>query len=80
MSENVVYDALFPIYQELNDLVGEENMLKIYGYWRGSQVSLPMRLYNSKQLRPILKASRASNKDLARLYGYSERWVRDNRR
>ncbi|AYM01484.1 Mor transcription activator family protein [Levilactobacillus yiduensis] len=80
MSKNVVYDALFPIYQELNDLVGEEKMLKIYGYWRGSQISLPMRLYNPKQLRPILKASRDSNKDLARLYGYSERWVRDNRR
>lgn len=80
MSKNIVYDALFPSYQELNDLVGEENMLKIYGYWRGSQVSLPMRLYDPKQLRPILKASGASNKDLARLYGYSERWVRDNRR
>lgn len=80
MSKNVVYDALFPSYQELSDLVSEENMLKIYSYWRGSQFSLSMRLYDSKQLRPILKASRASNKDLTRLYGYSERWIRDNRR
>jgi len=78
MSENVIYDALFPIYQELSDLIGEKNMLKVYGYWRGSQFSLPMRLYDSKKLRPILKKSRASNKDLARLYGYSERWIRDN--
>jgi hypothetical protein len=80
MSENVIYDALFSIYQELSDLIGAENMLKVYGYWRESQFSLPMRLYDSKQLRPFLKQSRANNKDLARLYGYSERWIRDNRR
>ncbi|MFC6290504.1 hypothetical protein [Levilactobacillus angrenensis] len=38
------------IYQELADLIGEENTLKIFRDFRGSTVSFPMRLMRREAL------------------------------
>ena len=43
---NIDYDVLHPFYKTLYDLVGQENMLKIYDEYRGMQISVPMKLYD----------------------------------
>lgn len=70
--------GLNDVYRELCDLVGYENMLKLYAQYKGFQVNFPTRLYSKDYVRTVVKKeyNGSNTKALARKLGYSERWIR----
>jgi len=70
--------ALNSIYADLYEIVGPENVEKIFRQQKGIQVTFPTHLYNRTKLIPIIRQEAADHnvRELARTYGYSERWVR----
>lgn len=70
-------DALQQSYKQLNDIVGTKNMLKIYNEFRGTQLNLPMKLYDREgTIRAIQQEyPRMSTRELSDKYGFSQRWV-----
>jgi len=74
--QHISLEALNPIYRQLYDLVGEENMLSIYADMRGIQVTFPAHLYDGQAVRRIIVKSKGTSAVLAKKYGYSQKWVR----
>ena len=76
--EQADISGLNDVYRELCDLVGCENMLKLYAQYKGFQVNFPTRLYSKDYVREVLKKeyNGSNTKELARRLGYSERWIR----
>lgn len=70
--------GLNDLYKELSELLGYANMQKIYMQYKGVQISFPTRLYNKDYVREVVKQEfdGANTQDLARRYGYTERWIR----
>lgn len=70
-------DMYNSIYREFIELIGFESTLKIYSQYNGQQLSLPKRLYKSTYIEKKVKEEyNGSNaKELARKYGYTERWI-----
>lgn len=57
--------------------LGVEVTKKIHKYYKGQQVTFPMRLYSKKYILERLKEDDDINlKSLSRELGYSERWLR----
>jgi len=77
MAKLIDSSALQPVYQKLEELIGEDSMLKVFDYYHGSQVSLPSHLYNRNTAAiQIRKRYNGTNQaELGRYYGYSQRWV-----
>lgn len=79
MEQDIDYEALHPSYKALWDLVGKENALKIYENFRGTQLQLPMRLYERNALETVLRGKdlkTSSIQALSNQYGYSSRWIK----
>lgn len=79
MEQDIDYEALHPSYKALWDLVGKENALKIYENFRGTQLQLPMRLYDRNALETVLRGKdlkTSSIQALSNQYGYSSRWIK----
>lgn len=76
--EQADISGLNDVYRELCDLVGYENMLKLYAQYKGFQVNFPTRLYSKEYVREVVKkeSDGSNTKELARKLGYSERWIR----
>ncbi|WP_261806456.1 Mor transcription activator family protein [Lapidilactobacillus luobeiensis] len=74
---NIKEEALQQSYKRLSELVGPELMLKIYEEYRGTQLSLPMKLYDREAVIAAVQREypRHSVKQLADQYGYSQRWI-----
>ena len=70
-------DNWHSVYADIANLVGEDNTIKIYRYFRGMNINFPMKLFTKKGLENIIKNEyNGSNvKDLARKYGYSMRHI-----
>ena len=70
-------EALNDIYLELLELIGFENMIKIYKHFRGDKVDLPMRLYRPEFIADLAKpiADRRERAKIARAGGYSSRVI-----
>jgi hypothetical protein len=87
ISDEIVYEifnvegneaeALNDIYLELLELIGFENMLKIYKHFRGDKVDLPMRLYRPEFIADLAKpvTDRRERAKIARAGGYSSRVI-----
>lgn len=81
LTENVKpvdIDGLADIYRDICELVGSENMLKIYEQYKGLQISFPTRLYNKEYVREVVRIefNGKNAHELARRFGYSERWIK----
>lgn len=65
------------VYSELYELIGEENMIKVYESFKGMQISFPSRLYTKEYvLKQILERYTGYNaKELAREYGYTVKYI-----
>lgn len=72
-------EQLNGIYEELVCLVGMEMTLRIYGHFKGQQVTFPIRLLSRSYVADrIAKEYNGRNlPELSRKYGYSERWIRE---
>ncbi|MCR4610607.1 MAG: Mor transcription activator family protein [Lachnospiraceae bacterium] len=64
------------IYNELRDLIGEENMYKVYENFKGMQVSFPSRLYTKEYMEQQIKEryNGHNGKELAREFGYTVKY------
>ena len=64
------------IYNELCDLIGEENMTLVYENFKGMQVSFPSRLYTKEYaIQQIRERYDGQNgKELARGFGYTVKY------
>ena len=78
MAEPIDINGFNDLYRELCELVGVENMLKLFEQYKGFQISFPTRLYNKDYVREVIKSKyRGTNsQELARHFGYSERWIK----
>lgn len=79
MKETFRADCLHPSYAELFSVVGRDAVLKIYRHYHGSTLQFPTHLYAGEILLATMRASSKSSRDLARQFGYSERWMREHR-
>ncbi|AJO75226.1 hypothetical protein ACPZ2A_12555 [Lactiplantibacillus plantarum] len=70
--------ALSPFYQTLSDLVGVEQMIKLYDSYCGGMFRFPNHLYKAKfVIGKIVQEFDGNNANLlARKFGYSEQWLR----
>lgn len=66
------------IYCDMYEILGEETTKKIYEYYKGQQVTFPMRLYSKDYILKYLsdKYDGTNLKQLSRNLGYTERWVK----
>ena len=66
------------VYEELVELLGLENTLKIHKHFRGQQVNLPMRLYSKEYIEEyIIKNYNGKNlKELSKKLDYTTNWLR----
>ena len=74
----VVSDLLQESYEQLNEILGAEQMLKVFEIYRGRQISFPMRLYDHKKVAQRI-VDEYDGHNLAQLthkYDYSQRWIR----
>ncbi|WP_341778707.1 Mor transcription activator family protein [Levilactobacillus sp. HBUAS70063] len=77
MAERIELEALHQFYKSLNNLVGTESMLVIYEHYKGTQLNFPIHLYDRKvTAQRVLKEFDGHNQhELARKYGYSQKWI-----
>lgn len=66
------------IYKDFAELLGVEVTLQIYENYKGLQVTFPTRLFSKEYVRKQIKQqyNKHNAKDLARMYQYSERWIK----
>ena len=72
-------DALNDVYKELVELIGYDNTMKLYTYYKGQQVTFPIKLFKPECVGEMIKKQYdgTNAKKLARTYGYSERWIKE---
>lgn len=49
-NQRIELKALSPIYKQLNEIIGEENMLAVYSELKGVQVTFPAHLYSADEV------------------------------
>ena len=66
------------IYQDMAVNLGEEMTKKVHQFYRGQQVTFPMRLYsNQYTIEYLIQHYNGQNlKQLSRELGYTERWIK----
>ena len=62
------------IYRDMANVLGEEITKQVYEFYRGQQVTFPMKLYSKDYLAK--KYTGENLKQLSRELGYSERWLK----
>lgn len=80
--EEIDIEALHSFYKELQNLIGLESMLKVHDHYKGSQLVIPSHLYDRKIAATKIteQYNGRNSRELARKYGYSQKWVSDNLR
>ena len=65
------------VYQEMSHLIGKKHTLELYQAYKGTQLTFPMRLVSADKLKRVLEREHRyyTSKELARVYGYSERHI-----
>lgn len=66
------------VYKELAELIGEDNMKKVYMRYKGGKVEFPKRIYSKEYVMEMLKKheGKKSVSDMAQEFDYSERYIR----
>lgn len=75
----MVESDLTPLYAEFAKVLDVESAKKIFEHFKGQQVVFPQRLYTREFLEESLYEqykSGAKIRELAREYGYSDRYIR----
>ncbi len=65
------------IYNELADLIGSDNMKKVYDNFAGTQVSFPAKLYTKDYvIQQVIENYNGKNaRELAKKYGYTVKYL-----
>ena len=65
------------VYAEIADIVGAENVEKIYQVFRGQEVIFPTRLYSSDYIVDLgIRQGPDSLRDIAIKYCYNEKYLK----
>lgn len=66
------------IYEDMCENLGQEIVREIYNYYKGQQITFPMRLYSKEYVIKYIseKYDGKNIKQLARELEYSERWIK----
>ncbi|WP_125573814.1 Mor transcription activator family protein [Levilactobacillus huananensis] len=77
MVEDVDIKALHQFYRSLSEVVGTEAMLRIHAQYKGTQLSIPIHLYDRKLAAQRVREEFDGHNQmaLAHKYGYSQKWV-----
>ena len=69
---------LAPVYAEMAQIIGVDNTIRIHEHFKGHQVSMPQRLYNTEYVEEYVKENYNGKnvKELAEKFQYSERRIR----
>lgn len=72
-------NALNDVYKEMVDLIGYDNTMILYTYYKGQQITFPIKLFNPECVSEMIRKqyNGKNAKKLARTYGYSERWIKE---
>lgn len=72
------YETLNGVYKEIAEEFGLDIAIKFYSSFKGLNITFPMKFYNRNHvLQQIIEEFNGQNyKELARKYGYSDRWIR----
>jgi len=70
-------EALNDIYLELFELIGRDEMLKLFKHYRGDKIDCPMRLYRPEFIADLAKqeTDRRDRAKIARAGGYSAKLI-----
>jgi len=82
MRSKLNYNMLHPTYKALYDIVGEEDLIKIYNLFRGTQLQLPMKMYDRVALKKAIREGQLNgmtNQEISLEFGYSPRWIKSVR-
>jgi Mor family transcriptional regulator len=66
-------------YREMAEVLGVDTIIQIHKHFRGLQMTFPTRLLSKSYVKEQVKMkyNGKNSKELARKYGYSERWIRN---
>ena len=66
------------LYADMVEVLGEEIVIKLHKYYRGQQITFPMKLYSIAYVeRYIVKNYRTQTiKEMCRELGYTEGWIK----
>lgn len=72
------FESFSALYQEIAELIGEENTIILYNHFKGQQISFPLHLYSGEYIKKCISEEYdGSNvRELALKYGFTERWIR----
>ncbi|WP_195336303.1 MULTISPECIES: Mor transcription activator family protein [Peptostreptococcaceae] len=66
------------IYADMVDILGEEIVIKLHKYYRGQQITFPMKLYSNEYVENYILDNYKSKtlKEMCRELGYTEGWIK----
>ena len=78
--KNEYYPMLNGVYETMNEIIGIENVIKLYEHFKGCQINFPTKLFSKEfVLQEAIKTydgTSASINRIATKYSYSERTIR----
>jgi Mor family transcriptional regulator len=78
--ENKNYNTLNGVYESISEIIGFDNVVKLYENFKGSQINFPTRLFSKEfVLQEAIKAYDGTSESInmiATKYSYSERTIR----
>lgn len=77
---NDYYPMLNGVYETMNEIIGFDNVVKLYEHFKGSQINFPTKLFSKEfVLQEAIKSYDGTSKSLNKIavkYSYSERTIR----
>lgn len=66
------------IYADMVDILGEEIVIKLHKYYRGQQITFPMKLYSDEYVKRYIEKNYKIKtlKEMCRELGYTEGWIK----
>ncbi|WP_243114990.1 Mor transcription activator family protein [Paraclostridium sordellii] len=66
------------IYADMVDILGEEIVRRLHKYYKGQQVTFPMKLYSSEYIEKYIQENQGKKtlKEMCRELGYTEGWIK----
>ena len=66
------------IYADMVDILGEEIVVKLHKYYRGQQITFPMKLYSNQYIKNYIINNYKSKtlKEMCRELRYTEGWIK----
>lgn len=78
--KNGYYPMLNGVYEVMNEIIGFDNVVKLYEHFKGSQINFPTRLFSKEfVLQEAIKKYDGSIESINKVaikYSYSERTIR----